>query len=192
MGRCVHELNANNCKISNNLREYVGIPMASKNLKSNRTRITEDRREDKTTRAAKPWRRVSIEFCLGVAAMAVAFVLTPLGSWCVTRYEPTVISVTKCDHKPQPAAMNRASQRPDPEELARLAQARVAQGGRSRKSQKPKDPLAELRRIEAINAQNRRMMTHRTAAPGHAHPHPQPTVPQPPGVGMVRPPSTPR
>jgi hypothetical protein len=166
--------------------------MASNSLKSNKTRITEARREDKTTRAAKPWRRVSIEFCLGVAAMAVAFVLTPLGSWCVTRYEPTVISVTKCDHKRPAAAMNRASQRPDPEELARLAQARGAQGGVSRKSEKPKDPLAELRRIEAINAQNRRMMIHRTAAPGHAHSHPQLIAPQPPGVVMSRTASVPR
>ena len=136
--------------------------MASKSLKSNKARITEERREDKAAQATKPW-RIGVAFCLGALVMAVAFVLTPLGAWCVTHYEPTAISVTKCDHRP--------------EELARLAQARAAQNSRSRKAEKRKDPLAELRRIEAINAQNRRMMEQRTAPRGYRRP--QPTAPQP-------------
>jgi len=158
--------------------------MARKNLKSNKARITEDRREDKAVRATKPGRIAGIvAFCLGAITMAVAFVLTPLGAWCVTHYEPAVISVTKCDHKPQTAAKNKRSQPPDSEELARLSRAR-----RSRKVEKRKDPMAELRRIEEINARNRRMMEQRTALPGH--PSPRPTVPRPHHPATPRP-STP-
>jgi hypothetical protein len=78
--------------------------------------------------------------------------------------------------------------------------ARGRTGSTGRKPQKQRDPLTELRRIEAINAQNRRMMTQRTAPMASqgtgpvripSHPH-QSTIPQPPGVGMVRPPRMPR
>lgn len=160
--------------------------MARKSLKSSKARTTEQRHEDKAARTTKPWRITGSAFCLGAIVMAVAFVLTPLGAWCVTHYEPMVISVTKCDHKPQGAGRNKGSCPPDPEELARLAQRRAAQNRRGKKAEKKKDPLAELRRIEAINARNRALLNrHAVHRPGstasHVHPH-QPTTHQPPGV----------
>lgn len=168
--------------------------MASKNVKSSNARITEERREGRAAQAKKPWRKVSIEFFLGAMVMAAAFILTPLGPWCVTHYEPMVISVAKCDHKPQAAAKNKGSQQPDPDAMLKLAQARAAQGqdGRNRKTEKAKDPLAELRRIEEINARNRRMMTQRTVRRGYASP--QPTVPQPysPAIPQPHQPAIPR
>ena len=153
--------------------------MARKSLKSNKARITKEPCEVKAAQAKKPLRATGIAFCLGALFMAGAFVLTPLGDWCFTHYEPTAITVTKCDHKPQGAGRNRGSRPPDPETLARLAQGRGARDSRSKskKAEKRKDPMAELRRIEAINAQNRRLMEQRTALPGHRRP--QPTAPQP-------------
>ena len=162
--------------------------MARKSLKSNKTQTTEDRREDKAVRTTKPWRPAGIAFCLGAIVMAAAFVLTPLGAWCVTHYEPAVISVTKCDHKPQTHAKDKGSRPPDPEQLARLAQASAARNRRGKEAKNKKDPMAELRRIEAINARNRRMMEQRTALPGH--PSLRPTMPQPHHPATPRP-STP-
>jgi len=79
-----------------------------------------------------------------------------------------------------------------------MAMGRTSSRGQG--SMKKPDPLAELRRIEAINEHNRRMLHKRTALPprsgagtvrqpGQLH---QPTLPQPPGIGVAGQPGVPR
>jgi len=160
--------------------------MARKSLKSNKARIAKQRREIKVAQARKPWRVAGVAFCLGAIVTAGAFVLTPLGAWCVTSDNTASASATKGNDKPQMGAKKKARRRPDPEELARLARASAARNRRDKKTEKKKDPLAELRRIEAINASNRALLNRHTAhRPGstgsHVHPH-QPTTHQPPGA----------
>ncbi len=147
--------------------------MARKNMASNKTKTTEHHRQEKASPSGRPWPRVGIDFCLGVMTMAALFVATPLGSWCVSPPKPgMVISV----------ADNKAAQPPSPDEQIRLAQKRAArkraiEKAAEKKAESKKDPMAELRRIEAINARNRRMMEQRGATRGY--PTPLPTVPQP-------------
>ena len=165
--------------------------MASKSVKSNKARIAKQRRETKAARAGTSWRIVGVAFCLGVIVTAGAFVLTPLGVWCVTDDNPSVASATKNGGKPQADADNEGARQPDPDELLRLAQAHAARDKMSRKTEKAKDPLAELRRIEEINARNRRIMTQRTTPGGHLHPHPSPSQPTGPTARQPQQPSIP-
>lgn len=157
--------------------------MAGKSLKSNKARIAKQRRQGKAARARKPWRIAGIAFCLGAIVTAGAMAFTPLGRLCIAGDNAAAASATKDDNKPQRGAR---PQPPDPEQLARIAQGRAARNRGGKDTENKKDPLAELRRIEAINARNRSLLNRHTAhrpGPMGSHDHPrQPTTHQPPGV----------
>ena len=160
--------------------------MARKSLKSNKARIAKQRRGIKVAQARKPWRIAGAAFCLGAIVAAGALVLTPLGAWCVTGENAGTASTVKCSHETQAVAGNKGSQPPGPEELARLVQAGAARNRRGEETESKKDPMAELRRIEAINARNRALLNPHTVRPpgstgSHVHPH-QPATPQSSGV----------
>ncbi len=112
---------------------------------------------------------------IGGCVMALAFLATPLGDYC---RKPIQITITKMDG--QNAAPKLAQKEPPQRDAGKQGKAE------SGKPTMP-DPMAELRRIEAMNAQNRRLMglePQRSGLPGQpAIPHmPRPTEPAIPNV----------
>jgi hypothetical protein len=183
-------------------RVLISLPpngeiMMSKSLKSHTAPVVGERRKDQAPRGIKSWLRVGIEFVMGALVMFLVFILTPLGALCVPRDASSVIVMAREKLQPPALAKSDGARSPDPDELLRRAQAQAAKGRQSKKPEKVKDPLAELRRIEEINARNRSMMARRTGLPGqshsHSHPHPQPGVRRPqPAVPQPYQPVSPR
>ena len=56
--------------------------MARKSSKSNKARITKQRRQAKAAPSRNPWLIAGVAFCLGVIVTAGAFAWTPLGAFC--------------------------------------------------------------------------------------------------------------
>ena len=99
-------------------------------------------------------------FCLGVLATAAVLVLTPVGQGLVAPLRES-----------EAASADSSSPQKTAKQATKKAEAPAPQI----------DPMAELRRVQAINARNRRLTNPGPRIPRIPGPNlPQPNVPQPP------------